>query len=252
METPLRLYDQRLFTLLMGLRRSPLLSLLGSDIFKLILARCGKWQTCTRIKQDALNKWLQFENRSLLIMQIKKYCYEAPTPEQVWHPTQWQLVYTPREMVFELHRDEQLIASGPLRWCTSITFAMPVDDTRIMFAMPADDDIRIRAYFRLQMGPMGSRPTPQQPIRAHAGLIASSPQQPIRANSDRIIPRKIIPCIKTIRLVNKKMMSDYKKKRSGYVWVHDAERALSLDEVVDDEWCTVLSMQDFRLRVRWV
>jgi hypothetical protein len=208
METPLRLYDQRLFTLLMGLRRSPLLSILGSDIFKLILARCGQWQTCTRVKwtkQDALKEWLQFEKRSLLIMGIKKYCYKAPKPEQGWRPTQWQLVYTPREMVFELHLDEQLIASGPLRWCTSIMFATPTDDTRT------------RAYFRLHMGPMGSRPTPQQPIRAHAGLIT--------------------PC---------------KKKRSGYDWMPFAERALSMDEVAQDEWCTVLSIQDFRLRVRWV
>ena len=75
-----------------------------------------------------------------------------------------------------------------------------------------------RAYFRLHMGPMGSRPTPEQPIRAHAGLVA--------------------PC---------------KKKGSGYYdWMPTTERAISMDEISNDEWCTVLLMQAFCLRVRWV
>jgi len=205
MEKPLRLYDQRLFTLLMGLRRSPLLGLLRSDTFNLILKHCEKWQTCTRAKwtkQHALKEWLQFENQSLLIMGTKKYCHKAPKPEQVWRPTQWQVAYTPRKMDFEFRLDDQLLASGQLHWCSSIMFATPTDDTRT------------RAYFRLHMGPMGSRPTPQQPIRAHAGLVS--------------------------------------KKRLGYDWMPIAERALSLNEIADDKWCSVLPMQAFCLRVRWV
>jgi hypothetical protein len=206
MEKPLRLYDQRLFTLLMGQRRSPLLGLLGSDIFNLILKHCEKWQTCTRVKwtkRDALKEWLHFEKQSLLIMGTKKYCYKAPKPDQVWSPTQWQVAYTPRKMDFELRIDEQLVAAGQLHWCSSIMFATPIDDTRT------------RAYFRMHMGPMGSRPTTQQPIRAHAGLVL-------------------------------------KKKRRVYEWMPITERALSIDEVADDEWCTVLSIQAFCLRVRWV
>ena len=206
MEKPLRLYDQRLFTLLMGLRRSPLLGLLRSDTFSLILKHCVKWQTCTRVKwtkQDALKEWLQFENQSLLIMGTKKYCHKAPKPEQVWRPTQWQVAYTPRKMDFELRLGEQLVASGQLHWCSSIMYTTPTDDTRT------------RAYFRLHMGPMGSRPTPQQPIRAHAGLVSP-------------------------------------KMRLGYDWMPIAERALSINEIADDEWCTVLLIEDFGLRVRWV
>jgi hypothetical protein len=60
---------------------------------------------------------------------------------------------------------------------------------------------------------MGSRPAPQQPIRAHAGLVSP-------------------------------------KKRLGYDWMPIAERAHSINEI--DEWCTVLLIQDFGLRVRWV
>jgi hypothetical protein len=222
----LRLYDQRLFTLLMGLRRSPLLGLLKSDTFNLILKHCEKWQTCTQVKwtkQDALKKWLQFENQSLLIMGIKKYIIgKKPSLEQkvvvsaaavvVWRPPttqkKWQMVYTPRKIDFELRLDEQqLVASGQLHWCSSI-----------MFATPIYDETGTRAYFRLHMGPMGSRPTPEQPIRAHAGLVA--------------------PC---------------KKKGSGYYdWMPTTERAISMDEISNDEWCTVLLMQAFCLRVRWV
>ena len=231
MEQPLRLYDQRLFTLLMGLHRSPLLGLLSLDIFKLIMARCRPWQTCKRIKwtkKETFKEWLIFENRSLLIMGIKKYCYEAPILEKVWRLNQWQLTYTPRKMVFELHSNEQLIASGPLRWCTNITFATPADDTRT------------RAYFQLRMGHIGSCYMPRNPISAHAGLIEyigrTTPQQPIHAHTRRC----------------KKRVADYKKKRSGYDWTRIAGRSLSIDEVADDEWCTVLTFLDFRLRVRWV
>ena len=71
---------------------------------------------------------------------------------------------------------------------------------------------------------MGSRPTPEKPIRAHAGLVA--------------------PC---------------RTKLSGYYyydWMPTTERAFSMDEIAntssDDEWCTVLPMPPFCLRVRWV
>ena len=213
----LRLYDQRLFTLLMGLRRSPLLGLLRSDTFNLILKHCEKWQTCKQVKwtkQDALKKWLQIENQSLLIMGIKKYCYkENEAPRRPTTTTRWQVMFSPRKIDFELRLDEQLVASGQLHWCSSIMFATPTDKTT-----------GTRAYFRLHMGPMGSRPTPEKPIRAHAGLVA--------------------PC---------------RTKLSGYYyydWMPTTEREFSMDEIAntssDDEWCTVLPMPPFCLRVRWV
>jgi hypothetical protein len=92
MEQPLlKLYDQRLFTLLKGLRRSPLLSLLGSDIFNQILKHSGPWQTCTQVqwkRKDALKEWLRFKTRSLLILGIKPY--KPPNPAHAWHPSGWQ------------------------------------------------------------------------------------------------------------------------------------------------------------------
>jgi hypothetical protein len=245
---PLFLYDQRLFMLLMGWRKSPLLSLLDSDSFNRILAHCGPFQKTAWTRwndKDALKEWLALDTTpplqdlSLLILGLKHWPARNQAPfyddaKKNQRPI-WKTVFTFKALAFEIRCQGQLYAAGALHWCNSLLFATPSDSA----------NNNTRGYVRLHMGKMGKRSSADRPVRAHIGLVTPFQQK-----------KRVMGVRFAYYSGSDDDDSDDEEERyeevTRFRWDIADDCAFSFEEIPTGEWRTVLSMQALSLRIKWV
>lgn len=251
---PLFLYDPRLFMVLIGRRKSPLLSLLDSDSFDRVLAHCGPFQKTVWTRWDeksALKEWLakdikpSLQDLSLLILGIKHW----PDRNRVSYDTSneknkdakpgkhipiWRTVFTLRALAFEIRCQEQLVAAGALHWWNSLLFATPSDGTNT------------RAYVRLHMGKMGPRASPDRPVRAHIGLVT-----PFQQKKKKTVDERFFYYSDEEEEDDDEAVEERFEEVARLKWSIEDCCTLSFDEITGDEWRTVLSMQALSLRIMW-